>query len=805
MSSRSGRKVTLSEGGRSRRPSGSVFERLGSHSSKDREKASGKKVCRHWASRGECPYDDCKFSHENAARGPSPEPRSATTRKRPLDDSGSSASPAKKIPSSSHKKERPVEEPPPPPHKDKDKEVPLSVDVSLASSSLHDLSDISDDDDSREKRKRERSSMSSSVALKSHVTAVGGPLPSVIMKSEGEHRGKEAISPTGVGEISEPSKKTKVVKIVRGTGQKEERRGAGSGKSSATHRDDYKRDEKKESVKVEKEKDSGKRDGKGKRDVKERRERHDKHGRTTSRDEKEKPKEKTKEKVRGGKEREKDKGKERGKERERKSGDSKRDRTKSGGGGGASRDKDKAIATETAKGKKESHRGRERRRTEGAEEPLQKDAARGKETHDKTTSSRKRKREKSTSPSYQRSKEKRLKESEESTILAPVPATELHIVDEVEDVDAVAAAATDSKAETKQSVSESARGSVETRERERKDSAESKSKEKTPLPPAAKEKSRDVKREKSKGRSDRSSAKSDRREPTTKETKKKDDDAVGGGGGGSRGSHHDSRARDASYRRGKRSSDRSGGGSERSSYRHHRDRSKERGRRERSRAVRDSETEHESRKRDDSKTTAVSEQDLLKELQLETLSDAADSDGLDDNRGKMLEMMVGRDVGISVDWEGLLREDATARRDETESLLRRWTPAAILSRVGVSDRLAGAELMSRVTKDCPVLGETTLGASAAALAAKRADEGILFSNIGSCRRALTARQDLNIRAKLRAKSDRMLLPSVQPPVTDKEIYSMAVGLYSEKADSESNTGNKIRLVESNIGSVLVHV
>ena len=51
----------------------------------------------------------------------------------------------------------------------------------------------------------------------------------------------------------------------------------------------------------------------------------------------------------------------------------------------------------------------------------------------------------------------------------------------------------------------------------------------------------------------------------------------------------------------------------------------------------------------------------------------------------------------------------------------------------------------------------------------------------------------------------MLLPSVQPPVTDKEIYSMAVGLYSEKADSESNTGNKIRLVESNIGSVLVHV
>ena len=104
--------------------------------------------------------------------------------------------------------------------------------------------------------------------------------------------------------------------------------------------------------------------------------------------------------------------------------------------------------------------------------------------------------------------------------------------------------------------------------------------------------------------------------------------------------------------------------------------------------------------------------------------------------------------------------------------MKRFTPGHVFSRIGISSSLAGPRLTklvqkasAEVAKDKPSVRETvdsgdvddgdvsqvtnSIGALMAGAAAKRRERGMLFTDVGPCRRALCARRDLAMRKRLR--------------------------------------------------------
>ena len=110
--------------------------------------------------------------------------------------------------------------------------------------------------------------------------------------------------------------------------------------------------------------------------------------------------------------------------------------------------------------------------------------------------------------------------------------------------------------------------------------------------------------------------------------------------------------------------------------------------------------------------------------------------------------------------------------EEPGAHLRKFTPARIFERIGISTALAGPELRKQAQELCPDLFpessdaeqptvQRMCGALVAARAARRRQRQNLFTQIGPCRRALCARADLNIRKKLRQLSTKVKLPVVK--------------------------------------------
>lgn len=110
--------------------------------------------------------------------------------------------------------------------------------------------------------------------------------------------------------------------------------------------------------------------------------------------------------------------------------------------------------------------------------------------------------------------------------------------------------------------------------------------------------------------------------------------------------------------------------------------------------------------------------------------------------------------------------------EEPGSHLKRFTPGHVFSRIGVSSTLAGPRLTKLVQQACAEVANdkpsgvqtvnssdvedtsesqviNSVGALMAGAAAKARERGLLFTNVGPCRRALCARRDLAMRKRLR--------------------------------------------------------
>lgn len=98
----------------------------------------------------------------------------------------------------------------------------------------------------------------------------------------------------------------------------------------------------------------------------------------------------------------------------------------------------------------------------------------------------------------------------------------------------------------------------------------------------------------------------------------------------------------------------------------------------------------------------------------------------------------------------------------------------------------------------------SIGALMAGAAAKRRERGMLFTDVGPCRRALCARRDLAMRKRLRRLTGKVGLfqvPSSAP--VDNELYSMSVALYKHEHSAMDSPATK--LIPSRVGAVLATV
>lgn len=177
-----------------------------------------------------------------------------------------------------------------------------------------------------------------------------------------------------------------------------------------------------------------------------------------------------------------------------------------------------------------------------------------------------------------------------------------------------------------------------------------------------------------------------------------------------------------------------------------------------------------------------------------------------------------------VDWSALVSSQASSEKtgEEPGSHLKRFTPGHVFSRIGISSTLAGPRLTKLVQRVCAEAtndnpsgvekvesndvdgmssGHASFGALMAGAAAKRREKEVLFTNVGPCRRALCAREDLGMRKRLRRLTGKIGLFQT-PPTTpvDNELYMMSVDLYKHEHSSTDSSVSK--LIPSRVGSVL---
>lgn len=112
---------------------------------------------------------------------------------------------------------------------------------------------------------------------------------------------------------------------------------------------------------------------------------------------------------------------------------------------------------------------------------------------------------------------------------------------------------------------------------------------------------------------------------------------------------------------------------------------------------------------------------------------------------------------IDVDWSSLMPKQPKEPREPGAALLK-FTPGAVMLRVGISKRLAGPELFTKIKetcqrvlekpKDAENLFEHELGALNMAALLRKEERAGLLSNLGPCCKALCFRRDSAIRKQL---------------------------------------------------------
>uniref|UniRef100_G3UIR7 Zinc finger CCCH-type containing 13 n=1 Tax=Loxodonta africana TaxID=9785 RepID=G3UIR7_LOXAF len=147
---------------------------------------------------------------------------------------------------------------------------------------------------------------------------------------------------------------------------------------------------------------------------------------------------------------------------------------------------------------------------------------------------------------------------------------------------------------------------------------------------------------------------------------------------------------------------------------------------------------------------------------------------------------------IDVDWSGLMPKHPKEPREPGAALLK-FTPGAVMLRVGISKKLAGSELFTKVketcqrvlekpkAKDADSLFENELGALNMAALLRKEERASLLSNLGPCCKALCFRRDSAIRKQLvKNEKGTMKQAYTNAPVVDNELLRLSLRLFKRK-------------------------
>lgn len=145
---------------------------------------------------------------------------------------------------------------------------------------------------------------------------------------------------------------------------------------------------------------------------------------------------------------------------------------------------------------------------------------------------------------------------------------------------------------------------------------------------------------------------------------------------------------------------------------------------------------------------------------------------------------------IDVDWSGLMPKHPKEPREPGAALLK-FTPGAVLLRVGISKKLAGSELFTKVKetcqqllekpKDADSLFEHELGALNMAALLRKEERASLLSDLGPCCKALCFRRDSAIRKQL-VKNEKGTVKQAytNTPMVDNELLRLSLRLFKKK-------------------------
>lgn len=145
---------------------------------------------------------------------------------------------------------------------------------------------------------------------------------------------------------------------------------------------------------------------------------------------------------------------------------------------------------------------------------------------------------------------------------------------------------------------------------------------------------------------------------------------------------------------------------------------------------------------------------------------------------------------IDVDWSGLMPKHPKEPREPGAALLK-FTPGAVMLRVGISKKLAGSELFTKVKetcqrvlekpKDADSLFEHELGALNMAALLRKEERASLLSNLGPCCKALCFRRDSAIRKQL-VKNEKGTVKQAytNAPMVDNELLRLSLRLFKRK-------------------------
>lgn len=161
---------------------------------------------------------------------------------------------------------------------------------------------------------------------------------------------------------------------------------------------------------------------------------------------------------------------------------------------------------------------------------------------------------------------------------------------------------------------------------------------------------------------------------------------------------------------------------------------------------------------------------------------------------------------IDVDWSGLMPKHPKEPREPGAALLK-FTPGAVMLRVGLSKKLAGSEIFTKVKetcqrllekpKDADNLFEHELGALNMAALLRKEERANLLSNLGPCCKALCFRRDSAIRKQLvKNEKGNVKQAYTNAPVVDNELLRLSLRLFKRKTTCytpgpEKNENNKL--------------